>query len=281
MDALTVTREVAETLGLDGSDAVVLREVNGAVVHLPRSGVVARVAASSELAVVRREVEVCAYLAAHGAPVAVPYGDPGPHLAGDHVVSLWRFVDHDPARPLDGEASGRALREVHEVLADYPHDGLPHFARLDEVREIVRELEVDGDEADRLAEMVALAEQATARFDVPLQPVHGDAWLGNVLRTPAGPRWSDFEKACLGPRELDLACNETAARQRGRTQDDDDFLRGYGAHDPAVLDAAARLELVPMTAWTYRLAESRPEYREAARDRLAMALEGLRTPPRG
>ena len=65
-----------------------------------------------------------------------------------------------------------------------------------------------------MVEAVALATSAVAGLDVPLQPVHGDAWLGNVLRTPGGPVWTDFELLCLGPRELDLACNETATRWR-------------------------------------------------------------------
>jgi hypothetical protein len=97
-----------------------------------------------------------------------------------------------------------------------------------------------------------------------------------VLRTPGGPVWSDFELLCLGPRELDLACNETAARSRGRAPEDDAFLVGYGDHDVVLRERVAALELVPLAAWTFQLAAMQPAYLDLARTRLTWALEGLR-----
>ncbi len=278
MDPLTAAREVAAVVGLDAHDAVVLRQTRSAVVDLAPAAVIARVwpAGQRDLDVVRRELAVTSYLAHAGAPVAAPWTQPGPQEREGHVVTLWWRVDHDPDRPLDGAAAGRALREVHEHLAEYDGAGLPHFARLDEVRAVAATLDLPAAEAADLAEAVALAERAVARLDVPLQPVHGDAWLGNVLRTPGGPVWSDFELLCLGPRELDLACNETSARERGRGPEDDAFLLGYGEHDAALRDRVVALELVPLAAWTYQLAASRPSYLDLAGARLAWALEGLR-----
>ena len=63
-----------------------------------------------------------------------------------------------------------------------------------------------------------------------------------------------LERLCLGPRELDLTCNDTAARSRCRMPEDDAFLAGYGGHDAA----------------------SQPAYLDLARTRLAWALAGLR-----
>jgi len=280
VEAVTAALEVGARLGLEVTDPVVLREHGTTVLHLRPSPVVARVGPATSQDAVRRELAVTSYLAARGAPVAAPYPDPGistgPHLAGDLVVTLWQHVDHDEARPLDGRVAGAALREIHDLLRDHHDETLPHFARLDEVRGILAALELPREEAGDLAEMAALAEAGVAARDVPLQPVHGDAWLGNVLRTPAGPLWSDFERVCLGPRELDLAANETAVRSRGRTPADDDFLAGYGHHDPGLLAWVMPLELVPLTALTYRLAATRPEFRDIARRRLARTLDGLR-----
>jgi Ser/Thr protein kinase RdoA (MazF antagonist) len=232
------------------------------------------VAPAAEESVVRRQLEVTAHLANRGAPVAPPWSDPGPHHAGDRVVTLWTYVDHDAGRPADGFAAGRALREVHDLLADFDPGDLPVFPRLDEVRRILPTLDVEAGEQRDLAEMLALA--ATVVLDVPVQAVHGDAWLGNVLWTPDGPLWSDFELTCVAPRELDLACNETSARDRGRTAQDDAFLAGYGDHDVELRKRLAPLELVPLTAWTYRLASAQPEFLDSARARLTWALAGLR-----
>jgi Ser/Thr protein kinase RdoA (MazF antagonist) len=276
VDPVDAAREVATRQGLDARQAVVLRDLRTAVVHLRPSPVVARVAPSSDEAVVRRQVDVTAHLTARGAPVAAPWKEPGPHLAGDRVVTLWEYVDHDPERAPDGFAAGRALREVHDLLSDFDHTGLPVFPRLDEARRILPTLAVDPDTAGELAELLGLAEEAAAGLVGPVQTVHGDAWLGNVLATSAGPLWSDFELTCLAPRELDLACNETSSLHRGRTRQDDAFLAGYGDHDVELRRRLEPLELVPLTAWTYRLAADRPEFLDAARMRLTWAIEGLR-----
>lgn len=278
MHPLTVAREVAADLGLDARHAVVLRQTGSTVVDLAPAPVVARVwpAGRRDLDVVHRELAVTSYLAHVGAPVAAPWTVAGPHERQGLLVTLWWRVDHDPDRPLDGAAAGRALREVHDHLTDHDGAGLPHFARLDEVRAVVATLDLAPAEAADLDEAIALAEVAVAGLDVRLQPVHGDAWLGNVLRAPGGPVWSDFERLCLGPRELDLTCNETAARSRGRRPEDDAFLAGYGDHDAALRDRLAPLELLPLAAWTYQLAASQPAYLDLARTRLAWALAGLR-----
>ena len=89
--------------------------------------------------------------------------------------------------------------------------------------------------------------------------------------------WTDFEFACRGPREVDVATNETVAAERGRRPEDDDFLAGYGEHDRELLAAVTPLSLVPFVAWTFRLAAERPEALGTARARLDVALEGLRS----
>jgi hypothetical protein len=275
---LTVVREVAAALGLDARDAVVVRQTSSTVVDLAPAPVIARLwpAGRRDLDVVRRELAVTSYLAHAGAPVAAPWTEAGPHERAGLVVTLWWRVDHDPDRPLDGAAAGRALREVHDHLTDHDGAGLPHFARLDELRAVAAILDPASAEAAELGEAIALAEVVVAGLGVQLQPVHGDAWLGNVLRAPGGPVWSDFERLCLGPRELDLTCNETAARSRGRRPEDDAFLVGYGHHDAALRDRLAPLELLTLAASTYQLAASRPAYWDLARTRLTWALDGLR-----
>ena len=90
------------------------------------------------------------------------------------------------------------------------------MAVLGEARAIVERLARDGTlgESDAAALRSAGAD-LTARLDElepAMQPVHGDAHLGNVINTAAGPLWNDWEDTFAGPREWDLACLEASAR---------------------------------------------------------------------
>jgi Ser/Thr protein kinase RdoA (MazF antagonist) len=281
LDNVAAAVRVARDLGIDVGEPVVLRDLGTTLVHLAPSPVVARAWAAGrrDPVVVEHEIGITTYLADRGARVAPPYGDPGPHRSGDHVVTLWNLLDHDRGRPLDGHAAGRALREIHELLAEPAAAGfadLPHFARLEEASDVVAELEVTPDDRAGLDEMLALAAVQLPLLDLPFQPLHGDAWLGNVLRTPGGPVWTDFEFVCRGPREVDVATNEAVADERGRAPADDDFLAGYGAVERDLVEAVTPLSLVPFVAWTYRLAGEQPERLPIARSRLVEALAGLR-----
>src|SRR5919202_5412932 len=131
--ALTVARR----LGLPTERPRVVRDVTNVLVHLEPAPVVARVPLTLSRLRGRdwfeTEVEVAAFLAREGAPVAPPSDavDPGPHEEDGLHVSLWRWVDHDPGR-FDAPAAGRSLRELHDVLARCPVE-LPSFDRLDEI----------------------------------------------------------------------------------------------------------------------------------------------------
>ncbi len=273
--------EVAERLGITVATPVVLREVTSTLVHLAPSPVVARVWATGrrDPVVVASELAITTYLASRGAPVTAPYDDPGPHRAGDQVVTLWHLVDHDPDRPLDARAAGRSLREMHDLLAsaDAPElPDLPHFARWEEASAIAAGLTLTDADRAGVAETLTLTAERLTRLDLPLQPLHGDAWLGNVLRTSSGPVWTDFELVCRGPREVDLGANLSAARVRGWSPADDELLAGYGDVDRDLVESLIPLAVVPFAVWTFRLAAEDADYLPAARARLAMALDGLR-----
>ncbi|MEV4075647.1 phosphotransferase family protein [Nonomuraea fuscirosea] len=47
------------------------------------------------------------------------------------------------------------------------------------------------------------------------QVVHGDAHPGNLLATPAGPLWNDFEECMSAPVGWDLACLSRTTRLDG------------------------------------------------------------------
>ncbi|MGH4019382.1 MAG: phosphotransferase family protein [Pseudonocardiaceae bacterium] len=54
----------------------------------------------------------------------------------------------------------------------------------------------------------AAAERLRPFWEAPsgdLRPLHGDVHPGNLIATRDGPVWIDFEEACRGPVEWDLA----------------------------------------------------------------------------
>ena len=231
---------VAAEHGLRSDDPVVLRDAWHVLVHLRPLPLVARVSNGRPYPEgppeedVIRELEVASHAARAGAPVVPPSGllDPGPHRHGAHVVAFWQYVE--PRREVEPVAAGQGLRAIHEALADY-HGELPSL-HTDDLARITDSLEPSAD--------VELVRELGLRHPVgPAQALHGDAHLANCL---PGPLWHDFETACRGPRELDLAALALSARVR-----DDDASRialgAYGDHDADLLE-----ECLPVyAAWIY------------------------------
>ncbi|MGN9838447.1 phosphotransferase [Nonomuraea sp. H19] len=219
--ALAVAVSVAEDHGIRVPDPVVLNDSFNLRIHLRPAPVVARVPTVTALgrprpaAALRRELEVVSYLHGRGAPV-VPPSDllpPGPHVRDGVVVSFWAHVEHDASYEVTPEEAGRALAVLHEALRGFP-GRLPYLGPV--LDEPVRLLEL----LDGAVEPDALARLRDAHAGLVLeggaaQAVHGDAHPGNLLATPAGLLWNDFEETMAGPVEWDLACMLRTTRLDG------------------------------------------------------------------
>jgi Phosphotransferase enzyme family len=218
---------VAAEHGLHCDDPVVLSDAWHVLVHLRPLPVVARVSSGKPLQPEDRivlELDVASHAAGASAHVVPPSDllDPGPHRHGGHVVAFWQYVE--PNGELDPRAAGAALRGIHEALADYVGE-LPDLHTAD-THGLLDSLEPSGD-------VEFLRELASRPIDGSAQALHGDAHLGNCL---PGPLWHDFETACRGPREFDLAAlvlsADTPFQERSRLA-----LDAYGDHDRERLDA--------------------------------------------
>jgi aminoglycoside phosphotransferase (APT) family kinase protein len=102
--------------------------------------------------------------------------------------------------------------------------------------------------------------------------VHGDAWVGNVPRTAAGPLLMDFERVSVGPPEWDLVSTAvkmttTSAVTRAEYAE---FCTAYGTDvtqwEGYELLAGAR-EL-RMATYAAQHAATRPEWRAEAQYRV-------------
>ncbi|MDA3630695.1 aminoglycoside phosphotransferase family protein [Saccharopolyspora sp. WRP15-2] len=213
---LTAALAVARSFGLPCGDPRVVSDRGNLVVRLAPEPVVARVATLTAWtrrdpsAWLAREVSVASHAARRGAAVIPPASgvDPGPHERDGFWVSLWSYLPCSSQRA-DAVASGTALARLHLALADCPaelpwltpaadqiHDGLAALERADVLA------------AGELKELRAQHEAVLAELDGVGGAdgvLHGDAHPGNLPLADGQWRWTDFEEACRGPREWDLA----------------------------------------------------------------------------
>jgi hypothetical protein len=267
---LAAAVELARALGLRVDDPAVVRDVTNLLVHLRPSPVVARV--SRTFTALRGRdwlealVELHGWLAGAGAPVTAPADElpPGPHERDGFLITFWRWYEHDPDRDrVIADAAG-ALRVVHEALASFP-GVLPHYTRADELGALLDRLDAAGEDVALLRR--GLTEVLAAPFAG--QPVHGDAHLGNVLSTPDGVLWTDFETACRAPPEYDLAASlwmDISLPERAGVGAA--MVAAYGDYDADMLERMLPAYGIFNAAWTVELVRNiRTEHGIAVRDR--------------
>jgi phosphotransferase family enzyme len=186
------------------------------LVHLKPSPVVARVMTATaplhdDLETwLTRELAVGAFLAERG--LAVPPTrllPPGPHERDGLWLTLWEYVPHESALPGASEL-GDSLRRLHAALAEFTGELDPLLT----IRDWLDGLEPAPPLRARLDDLTPLV------FDSPrpAQALHGDAGIGNLLRTGDGLLWNDLEDVCRGPVEWDVAGVVESARARGQSE---------------------------------------------------------------
>jgi hypothetical protein len=253
--AVAAAVAVAHANGLHADDPVVLRDAWHVLVHLRPQSIVARVSTSlpypegPDPQGVVRELAVADHCARAGCAVVPPADEVEavPYRHGGHIVTFWRYVE--PHEEPDGHEAVRALRGIHEALAGYDGE-LPAFGHPLETEAMLNVLPPsDGVEL--------LQGIAARRPEVEGQALHGDAHRFNCLGSPRGPLWHDFETACHGPREYDLAALKGDAA-----------LAAYGPYDNDLLEAMFPLYLAWVTASMMIAQSRRPELVEAVERRL-------------
>lgn len=265
--------DVAATHGVRCARPVVLRDGSNVLVHLAPAPVVARVAAltgrvrpavAGHLA---RDVALAGWLAGRGVPVVPPTGElsSGPHVHSGRTMTFWTYVPHDPDHVWLPADVGPLLAELHVALRDYPGE-LPTDPPLFDVPLALAYLRSVGDRLLSPDDMAALAEDAergAAELTGKPVPLHGDAHPGNLLATPDGPVWTDFEDSWRGPVEWDLACLASTSRLDGPTA-----VAAY-PHDPAALGPFLEARRLHGLAWSAVFCHHFPDRRAELLARLA------------
>ncbi len=259
--AVCAAEQAARAHGVEVIAPTILQDWNDTIVHLRPAPIVARVRTSwledDAENTFEREVSVAAHAAARGAPLVPPTANPpaGPHRFEGLVVTFWEYVDELPG-DVQADEAGRALRALHDAIAEYPFSLPPVWERLDRAQSIVDDAgscpALPEDDRRFLADRLRDLRSGFLRLQLAERPLHGGPHLANLLRTPAGPRWIDFDTVCRGPLEWDLAhLPEAAAVSFPEARQD-------------ALALARRLVGAEVAVWCWRTYGRAPEVDEAA-----------------
>ena len=271
--AVAAATAAAEQLGLNVTEPRVLYDVFSVIVHLAPAPVIARVpmvlppsyttSPETQTAQQRSELAVAGWLADRGYPV-VP---PSPLVPREPVrregfsMTFWQFVEELPDGEPDMLRRVEQTAHLHAALRDYEGDlgfWAPYGAYIPEgLAELQRRPDlldpVDLQRAQREWAVLAPVMTSRAGFEsalpgIEVQAIHGDAPYTNMIATPDGELWSDFELVTLGAIESDLAmvgpdgvaAYDAEAQALGLRPVDERVLR--------ITEAAGRLAMVAALA---------------------------------
>lgn len=202
----------------------------------------------------QRELLVADHLAAKGAKSArtsklLP---PGPHQHHGLTMTFWEFIETEPSSPQPAQ-TGSLLCELHEALADFPIE-LPRLSPVVEGLSIL-----DRCDLDRLLRsegqltLSRAVDRVRHRIDQQVfdcRPLLGDAHYGNLWKTLNGFIWGDFEDACSGPIEWDVACMVASSYVFGTGRAAASAIQGFGGKlDHDLLDLFVEARTLQGVAW--------------------------------
>jgi len=282
--SLAAAQAVAREHGVACDDAVRIAAGSNVLVHLKPAPVVARVMTGTAILHddveqwLAREVAVGTFLAERTDSVVAPSDilPPGPHEQDGLWMTLWKFAAHDAqAPPPEPRELGRALRELHAVLADFPGDLAPLSEIRDWLERLLAELHPSPVLTQRDIDWLRLELDALtpAVFESSLsaQALHGDASMSNLLRTDRGLVWNDLEDVCAGPVAWDIAGLVASARARGQNaRFVEELLAGYGGPGVEGLEAFLEAHALYDVVWQAFEARRRPRAMERAAASLAL-----------
>ncbi|HEV2371689.1 MAG TPA: phosphotransferase [Streptosporangiaceae bacterium] len=227
---------VGERLGVPVHDAELLRLHSNASFALPSAGLVVRIATNPDaLPHVRASLAITRWLARRGFPCVVPADVDGqPLVEGGRVVSVWRYTPTATGPRASGAELGGLLRDLH-TQPEPPHQ-LGRFSNpFASVAKALEEAPGATPDADRswLSDRITALRGQWSAMNFPRPPglIHGDAHVGNVMRTTSDKVvLGDWDHVATGPREWDLVQIHFMRRRFGRAtaEDIEAFAASYG-----------------------------------------------------
>jgi aminoglycoside phosphotransferase (APT) family kinase protein len=259
--------------GIDTSDANLIRIGSNAVFRLP-DDVIARIAPSADLlANAEKQVKVSNWLQQQHYPAVRALPVAQPVVADGRVATFWESVSgvEEYAPIADVAALIRQLHELPSPPSTIPMTNISPFGGLDSPTP--RFPGLDAPDEKYLVERLLWARSTfdTLPYELSRGHIHGDANVGNVLRSSDGkPVMIDLDSFSTGPREWDLIQTAIFYDRLGwhteaeyRTFVD---VYGYNLLQWEGYCQLAEMRELAMTAWlSKKAAQSASAAREAAR----------------
>jgi hypothetical protein len=219
-----------------------------------------------------REVSVLEFFAPSGLAVRPsPFIAPGPweHENLWMTFSVWVPDVEERNPPDDAARLGGALRTLHDELRRFDGD----LGGLNDLRDDIERLHgllrpTELADADAISALGVRLDASDDVFgsDLPVQALHGDASLGNLLRTPVRLVWNDFEDTFRGPVHWDVAGYVMSLRARGATSEFvGRVLEYYGWGDEHELVPFIAAHRVYDEIWQLYESQRRPDRRPSQR----------------
>ena len=167
-------------------------------------------------------------------------------------MTFWDFLETYPNSPEPCQ-TGSLLRDLHDALISYP-DTLPRLAPVAEALSMLDRPDFNQPMRSEAQYIVAHSVERV-RFKIDRQvfdcrPLHGDAHHGNLWQTTNGLFWGDFEDACIGPIEWDVACMVASSYVFGTGRSAGLAIQGYGRElDLDLLDLLVEARTLQGIAW--------------------------------
>jgi hypothetical protein len=237
-------------IGISSSEPKVLADGGNLIVHLFPYPIVARVMTLFEeddplycRNILAREIDVACYLDRAGVPVVKPIHDfdPGPHPIGDTWCTLWEYIPNVNLPPLNGDEAFNLLKNLESGMKTYP-GYLPRLGAWTPVCDAMSQLStIENEQIRDLTEYWTKIDKRLRGISADkLVPAHGDAHLGNLIASPKGWLWIDFEDVSLMPRFWDLASAVARTPLLGEAKGlSDTLIRNYLGETPNQDDTEA------------------------------------------
>nr|WP_308299294.1 aminoglycoside phosphotransferase family protein [Streptomyces sp. CL12-4] len=212
-----VLEQACEVVGVDSSDACLLRGHTNAVILLQREQVVAKIARrGSRTDDVARTVRFVRWLMDIGFPTVSLHPVDQPVVIDQHAITFWQYLPQ-PAQPVTAAQLAKPLYALHTLPT--PPVSLPVHDNMAAIRRSLAAITCLSAEAlSFLSEYVAQLESAliAVEFELPEGVIQGDPQHRNALHMYNGEAvLCDWDTVALGQPEWDLITVEVHCRRFG------------------------------------------------------------------